>query len=504
LQAKIQKHEAFEAEINAHYQQITKLDDYGLGLIRMDHYARDKIQERLDDIHRLWEELRLKMNEKNIRLQQTLKLVQYQRDCDEFLLWIKDKELFINNSDDLIQQANNLEHVQVLQKKYEEFQKDLNQHEDQMLDLNRQADNLVDSGHPNAMQIRSKQKEVNDAWNKLRLYASNRQERLFGAHEIQRLNRDIDEAISWINEKDAIISTDDHGKDLASVQALQRKHDAIERDLAALTDKVNSLRHEADRIIQNVQDETQSPHEEAQLKNKLDDLNNVWNRLDVKCKERKQRLIDSYKLHKFLNDYRDLYAWYMEIYTVLGHNQDVEGCGIGDVSNAESLIERNYELRTEIETRDDLYKQCTDYANQLCNDEFIDGGNKAIIVDKLNKLHELKANLDKRWSQKEVFLMQLLDLQVFMRDIEQAEQWLIKQDAFLFPASSMATFKFDCLDDVEALVKKHDNFEKTFHSYDEKARLLEESGLKLIEKQNLGRGFKIIKIIIIVLFLPKQ
>jgi spectrin alpha len=57
LQAKIQKQEAFEAEINAHYQQITKFDDYGMSLIKSDHYARDKIQERLDDIHRLWEEL---------------------------------------------------------------------------------------------------------------------------------------------------------------------------------------------------------------------------------------------------------------------------------------------------------------------------------------------------------------------------------------------------------------------------------------------------------------
>ena len=43
-------------------------------------------------------------------------------------------------------------------------------------------------------------------------------EKLFGAHEIQRFNRDADETIAWINEKDALISSDDCGKDLASVQ----------------------------------------------------------------------------------------------------------------------------------------------------------------------------------------------------------------------------------------------------------------------------------------------
>ena len=49
----------------------------------------------------------------------------------------------------------------------------------------------------------------------------------------------MDETKAWINEKDTALSTDDHGRDLAGVQALQRKHEALERDLAALEDKVN-------------------------------------------------------------------------------------------------------------------------------------------------------------------------------------------------------------------------------------------------------------------------
>lgn len=48
-----------------------------------------------------------------------------------------------------------------------------------------------------------------------------RQERLFGAHEIQRFNRDADETVAWISEKDGILSSEDYGRDLASVQTLQ-------------------------------------------------------------------------------------------------------------------------------------------------------------------------------------------------------------------------------------------------------------------------------------------
>ena len=63
--------------------------------------------------------------------------------------------------------------------------------------------------------------ELKESWQKLRMLALNRQEKLFGAHEIQRFNRDADETVAWITEKDVVLSSDDFGRDLASVQTLQ-------------------------------------------------------------------------------------------------------------------------------------------------------------------------------------------------------------------------------------------------------------------------------------------
>ena len=80
--------------------------------------------------------------------------------------------------------------------------------------------------------------DLNEAWERLKQLSLQRQERLFGAHEIQHFNRDADETIAWIAEKNTTLSTEDYGRDLASVQALQRKHDGVERDLAALEEKV--------------------------------------------------------------------------------------------------------------------------------------------------------------------------------------------------------------------------------------------------------------------------
>ena len=63
--------------------------------------------------------------------------------------------------------------------------------------------------------------ELKESWQRLRTLALNRQEKLFGAHEIQRFNRDADETVAWITEKDVVLSSDDFGRDLASVQTLQ-------------------------------------------------------------------------------------------------------------------------------------------------------------------------------------------------------------------------------------------------------------------------------------------
>ena len=52
------------------------------------------------------------------------------------------------------------------------------------------------------------------------------------------LAREVNETVQWIVEKDTVLSSDDYGKDLASVNALRRKHDGLERDLVALDDKV--------------------------------------------------------------------------------------------------------------------------------------------------------------------------------------------------------------------------------------------------------------------------
>lgn len=461
LQAKIQKHQAFEAEVAAHSNAIVVLDNTGSEMISVNHFASETIRRRLEELHRLWELLLSRLAEKGMKLQQALVLVQFLRHCDEVMFWIHDKETFVGAEEF----GSDLEHVEVLQRKFDEFQKDMAAQEYRVTEVNQLAERLVLEGHPERETIVKRKDELNEAWGRLRQMALMRQERLFGAHEIQRFNRDADETIAWISEKDAVLGTDDYGRDLATVQTLQRKHEGVERDLAALEDKVTTLGAEAERLAAIHTDHAPAIH------SKRDEIANAWQRLVEKAKERRAELESSYALHRFLADYRDLMSWMSDIRALIAADELAK-----DVPGAEALLERHQEHKGEMDARSDVIRACSAAGAALAAQ-----GHRASadVQTALSALQQEHGALRELWESRGLRYMQCMDLQLFYRDTEQADTWMHKQEAFLSNDDVG-----DSLDSVEALLKKHEDFEKSLAAQEEKIKALDEFATKLIEGQH--------------------
>uniref|UniRef100_A0A4W3J812 Spectrin alpha, non-erythrocytic 1 n=1 Tax=Callorhinchus milii TaxID=7868 RepID=A0A4W3J812_CALMI len=464
LQGKLQKHQAFEAEVQANAGAIVKLDEFGNKMIQDGHFATETIRARLEELHQLWERLLEKMREKGIRLLQTQKLVQYQRECDDAMDWINDKEAIVT----LEELGQDLEHVEVLQKKFEEFQTDLAAHEERVNEVNQLAGKLAQESHPELVLITHRQDEVNAAWQRLKGLALQRQGKLFGAAEVQRFNRDVDETISWIKEKEQLMASDDFGRDLASVQTLLRKHEGLERDLAALEDKVKALCTEADRLQQS------HPQSAAQIQVKREELIQNWERIRTLAAQRHTRLDDSYRLQRFLADFRDLTSWVTEMKALINADELAN-----DVAGAEALLDRHQEHKGEIDAHEDSFK-ATDEAGQA----LLAGSHYASdeVREKLGVLAEEKISLLELWELRRHQYEQCMDLQLFYRDTEQVDNWMSKQEAFLLNEDLG-----DSLDSVEALLKKHEDFEKSLSAQEEKITALEEFATKLIQSDHYAK-----------------
>ncbi|XP_071948314.1 spectrin alpha chain, non-erythrocytic 1-like isoform X2 [Antedon mediterranea] len=461
LQGKLQKHQAFEAEVIGHKNNIDELDVQGNVMIQHSHFATEIIQARLEEIHRLWDLLLLKLSEKGVKLLQAQKLVHFLRECEEVMSWIGDKQAFASSTET----GRDLEHVEALQKKFDEFNKDLLAHEDRVEAVNQEATMLINEEHPESEFIAEKQEEVNEAWKQLKLLSVARKEKLFGAMEIQRFNRDADETIAWINEKDTLLSTDDYGRDLASVQGLQRKHDGLERDLNAVEEKVTALCQEGDRLEQS--HEVDAPL----IEGKKNEIASNWQNLKEKANDRRIRLEESYKLHRFLSDYRDLTMWTSDMKALINADELAK-----DSPGAEALIERHQERRGEIDAHEDRFKATDEEGQELVD---TDHPAKDEVNEKLETLENEKQSLLELWETRRVVYLQCNDLQIFYRDVEQANTMMSKQEAFLANEDLG-----DSLDGVEALMKKHDDFEKSLNAQEEKIKLLDEFATELIDQNH--------------------
>ena len=57
LQGKVQKHQAFEAELSANQSRIDALEKAGQKLIDVNHYAKDEVATRMNEVISLWKKL---------------------------------------------------------------------------------------------------------------------------------------------------------------------------------------------------------------------------------------------------------------------------------------------------------------------------------------------------------------------------------------------------------------------------------------------------------------
>jgi spectrin alpha len=160
------------------------------------------------------------------------------REAADLVVWINDKER-IASEESL---GKGPDDVEELQRRFDEFQKELRTNELRLVRLNSIAEKLLQLGRTDAaLKIQMDINNLNRKWDDLKKNAEEREQQLLSAYEVQRFTRDAEEAQDWISEKFEQLDPDEVGQDLRSVKRLQKKHEAYERDLNALGDKIREL-----------------------------------------------------------------------------------------------------------------------------------------------------------------------------------------------------------------------------------------------------------------------
>ena len=153
-------------------------------------------------------------SDRKSKLEESCKAYQLVREAAELAQWIKDKEQVAA----VHEVGDDLEQVEVFQKKFDDFMSDLKANEVRLAEMNEIATQLSNLGQTEAaVKITQQVDELNQKWTHLQEVTTERAQQLGSAHEVQRFHRDVDETKDWIKEKDDALNNDDYGHDLRSV-----------------------------------------------------------------------------------------------------------------------------------------------------------------------------------------------------------------------------------------------------------------------------------------------
>lgn len=380
--------------------------DSGLTASQQSLVNRNSIAGRQNQIERMYADLLSLANQRKDKLEESCRAYVLVREAEELGQWIKEREQHAT----IREVGDNLEQVEVHQKKFDDFKNELKANEVRLSELNDVATKLNNLGQTEAAAKISEQiEDLNVKWNNLQQASEERANQLANSYEVQRFNRDVEETMDWLAEKkqDQALDNDDLGNNLKQVSTLKRKFEGFERDLAALEFKIRKLDDTANRLM------VSHPEQAEPTYQKQTEINREWLQLNSKANARKNNLKDSYELQKFLADGEDIKNWINAIKAKLKTDEKAH-----DVASAELLLDRHQDLHTEMDARNNSIKEF-----ELTGRILFENGHYAspLIQDKLIEVNNARDELEQLWNEKRDKLDQTLELQLFYRDCEQGK-----------------------------------------------------------------------------------
>ncbi|EFX83269.1 hypothetical protein DAPPUDRAFT_315722 [Daphnia pulex] len=151
-------------------------------------------------------------------------------ECDDFDKWLQEKAKQLNAD-------NRGDTVDAAKRKFEQIVTDLSASRSRLDEIDRRADELlaVKAAAPANIRARVNKSIHHDRSDSIKKLRQAKERSLQGANSVEELfHRTCDEATEWMEEKITKLDTEELGRDLQSVQALQHRHQNLERELAPL------------------------------------------------------------------------------------------------------------------------------------------------------------------------------------------------------------------------------------------------------------------------------
>ncbi|KAK9533937.1 hypothetical protein VZT92_009024 [Zoarces viviparus] len=464
----LKHHMILKQAVDDYADSIQRLADRAQKMFAEDHPDGEEIIRRQGQVDKQYAGLKELAEDRRKKLDHTYHHFLLSREVEYLEHWIAERDMVASSQE----MGQDLDHVTLLRDKFREFARETGMVGQERVDLvNETIDELIEAGHPEAATMAEWKDTINESWADLLELIDTRAQLLTTSYELLKYFDDGKELVAQIHEKQKELP-DDVGEDFSKAESFHRMHAAFERDISALGKQVQQFQETASRLHAQY---AGGQADAIQVKER--EVVEAWKGLLDACDGRRAQLVDTAEKFRFFTTVRDLMAWMESIIQQIETQEKPR-----DVSSVELLQKYHQGIRSEIETRGANFNDCVDLGKALLTRKHRDS---AEIKEKLVQLMEKRKEMMFKWDDRWDWLRLLLEVCQFSRDASVAEAWLIAQEPYVSSRDLGHT-----VDEVEKLLKRHEAFEKSTATWEERFSALERlTTLELLELRNQQEQF---------------
>ncbi|XP_064309054.1 spectrin beta chain, erythrocytic isoform X2 [Phalacrocorax carbo] len=463
----LKRHVRQQRSIEDYGQTIKELAGRAQQLLSAGHPEGEQIIRLQGQVDKHYAGLKEAAEERRRRLENMSHLFQLKREVEDLEQWIAERDVVASSQE----MGQDLDHATLLREKFREFARETGSVGQERVDrVNLAIEDLIDAGHAEAATMAEWKDGLNESWADLLELIDTRMQLLAASHDLHKYFYDGTELLALIAARRQELPQD-LGEDAGTVEAFHRMHSAFERDLQLLETQVQQFRETATRL-----QTAYAGEKAAGIQEQEQEVARALRALLEACSGRRARLVDTADKHRFFGMARDLLSW-MESTVRQIETQEKPR----DVSSVELLMKYHQGIRAEVDARSKSFTTCIELGKKLLQRKHQDSPE---IKAKLVELVENRRAMMEMWEQRWDRLRLLLEVCQFSRDASVAESWLMAQEPYLASSDYGQT-----VDAVEKLLKRHEAFEKSSATWEERiAALRKLTTLELLGGRTLSEG----------------
>ncbi|XP_035529504.1 spectrin beta chain, non-erythrocytic 5 [Morone saxatilis] len=458
LQAKLLKHQSFEAEILANHYRVDALTKEGEKLLSKSRLVEAKVRPRLRELTDSWGALIHNCKEKKTRLQEAYQALQFQRSLDDMEQCVGSVERELAGEDC----GSDLPSVNRLLKALQGLEEEVDGHRDRIQALVETAKSFHSQGNFLAEEIQIRVAHTINRYNSLSEPLQSRRETLEAWQVLFQFYRDLEEEVAWLSDRLPSITAKDWGSSLSGTQQLLHKHQAMMQELSGRTPLVQAVQEAGHSLVRG---RHFASHD---IRERLEELKSLHEELMMEAEKKGKLLQEALSIHTFLTEVSELELWLEEQRVGL----ESRDCGRSEEAT-EALLRRLDSLDVELENQRRTVERLREGGASL---QHLGHPNSHLVAESLPDVLERFEALQRLSATRRTTLEDQLRLYVFEREAKELQTWLTSKKT--------AAESRDCgqdLEDVEVLQKKLE------------VLVSEMSGLgrsRLTSVQQLGRGLQ--------------